>query len=237
MRRILSSILMLVSVVSFAQTADEVIASHIAARGGAEKLSAVKSVKMESNMAVAGMELPVKMCIVNGVGTRMDLNAMGSDMTTVVDSTGGWAINPMAGGTDPIKGTAADLKGALVQLDLSNGLLDYKTKGSTVELQGKEAVGGADAFKLKLTLKNGAAITHFIDAKSYNLVKTVAVANLGGQEFEATTSYSNFKAVDGIVFPFMNEVSHPQFGSMATTLTKIEVNPTIDPAVFAFPKK
>ena len=94
---------MLVSVVSFAQTADEVIASHIAARGGAEKLSAVKSVKMESNMAVAGMELPVKMCIVNGVGTRMDLNAMGSDMTTVVDSTGGWAINPMAGGTDPIK--------------------------------------------------------------------------------------------------------------------------------------
>ena len=36
--------------------------------------------------------------------------------------------------------------------------MDYKTKGSTVELQGKEAVGGADAFKLKLTLKNGAAI-------------------------------------------------------------------------------
>lgn len=237
MRKVFLSILMLVSVASFAQTADEVIANHIAARGGADKLNAVKTLRMVADMSVAGMSIPVKMVLINGVGMRMELNAMGSDIVTVVDSTGGWAINPMGGSGDPVKGNASDLKGALTQIDITGGLLNYKEKGHSAELVGKEAINGNDAFKIKLKLKNSAEVTYFFDSKTYNLVKNIAVANLGGQEFEASTFYSNHKAVDGVVFPMDSEVSHPQFGTMATTYKTIEVNPAVDSTILAFPKK
>ncbi len=237
MKKLFVSVLMLISVASFAQTVDEVIAKHIAARGGAEKLNALKSVKMEANMSVAGMEVPVKIAVVPGTGMRMDVTAMGSDIITVVDTTGGWIVNPMNGISEPQKVAIGDVKSEIIQMDLSNGLLNYKASGSTVELLGKEAVKGADAFKVKLTLKNGSVITHYIDVTNFNLVKTARMANVAGQEFEGNFTYSNHKAVDGIVFPFSYEVEHPQFGAMATTFTKIEVNPTIDAAIFAIQKK
>ena len=39
-------------------------------------------------------------------------------------------------------------------------LIDYKAKGHTVELLGKDKVEGTDCYKLKVTLKNGDVRTY-----------------------------------------------------------------------------
>ena len=63
-----------------AQTADEVVSKHIEARGGKEKLMAVKSVIMENTIGVQGMELNNKMSIVIGKAMKSETSVMGNDI-------------------------------------------------------------------------------------------------------------------------------------------------------------
>ena len=46
-------------------------------------------------------------------------------------------------------------------------LVDWKDKGHTVELAGRETLPGADAFKLVVKTKNGATRTIYLDASTY----------------------------------------------------------------------
>ncbi len=237
MKKLLLIAALFISVTAQAQTADEIVAKHIEARGGAAAFTTLKTVKMEATLAVAGIEAPTKIAVVNGKAHRMDVSAMGNDITTVINGTMGWGINPMAGSGKPEAMPAELLKGTSTQTDLSGGLLNYKDKGNTVELLGTEKLTSGDAFKVKLTLKDGAVITHFFDAKTFYIVQTKANMNVGGQSFDADVLYSGHKATEGIVFPMTQEITnHPQYGSMISTYTKIEVNPAVDEAVFVMPK-
>jgi hypothetical protein len=42
-----------------AQTVDEIIDKHIEAVGGKDKIAALKSVRMETNLSIQGMDIPV----------------------------------------------------------------------------------------------------------------------------------------------------------------------------------
>ena len=59
-----------------------------------------------------------------------------------------------------------------------------KAKGHAVELMGKEKVEGSDAYKLKVTLKNGDIRYIYIDADSYLELKTEAKRTIRGSEVE-----------------------------------------------------
>jgi hypothetical protein len=46
-------------------------------------------------------------------------------------------------------------------------------------------------------------------------------------------SFSNFKAVDGLIFPFTTEIPSPMGGGQMTMeVDSIKLNPTIDEAIF-----
>ena len=54
-----------------------------------------------------------------------------------------------------------------MQGDLDGPLVDYAAKGTRIELAGMEKVEGRDTYKLKLTMKNGAALHVWIDAETF----------------------------------------------------------------------
>jgi outer membrane lipoprotein-sorting protein len=219
--------------VAQAQTADEILTKMIAARGGADKLNAVKSMKMEATMAVMGMELPVKTTLVPKRGLRIDITAMGQEIIQAVDGNMAWTIAPPMGINSPTELPAEQAKGMVAQLDLSGGLVGYKENGTTVELQGSEKLDGADVFKLKMTTKDGLVATNYVDASTYYVVKTVV--EVAGTSVE--TRISNYKMVEGIAFPFTTEVKNEQMGAMVSNVTKIELNQPIDEAIFKMPKQ
>ena len=95
------------------------------------------------------------------------------------------------------------LKGCLSGLDIQGTLFNYKEKGNQVELLGKEKVDNADCYKIKATLKSGKIITYFIDAKTYNIVKTISTQSINGEDKEVASGYSNYKAnASGYIFPY-----------------------------------
>ena len=58
-------------------------------------------------------------------------------------------LNPMAG-TDAMEMPAEQVEMIKDQADIDGPLMDYKTKGSTIELVGLEDAGGKKAFHLRI---------------------------------------------------------------------------------------
>ncbi len=237
MKKLLVLAALLMSVAASAQTADEVVAKYIAAKGGADKLAALKSMRMSIDMSVMGQALSTTSVVVSGKGTRQDVDAMGQTITVAFDGTQGWTINPMMGSSDP-QVLPAEANGSMAdQMNIGGPLLNYKEKGNTVELVGKEKLEGKDVYVLKLTKKDASTSMHYIDASTYQDAKVVAKVKADGQETEVETFYSDYKTVDGYTFPFSTETTVPQYGRMKMTTTKVEINPVVDEMIFKMPAK
>lgn len=220
-----------------AQTADEIIAKSLAARGGADKLKAIKSVRMETTTKVMGNEIKSVSSIVAGAGMRSDMSVMGQTMSQGFDGIKGWMVNPMAG-PDPQEMPAEVTKTFAEQLDLAGPMVDYKTKNNKIEFGGKEVVDGKDTYKLIITRADGATMTHYINAATYLDQKVVTKAKAQGQEVvEVEAFFDDYRAVNGVQFPYVTEMTNPQFGRMKITFDKIDVNPDIDVATFKMPAK
>ncbi|MBN8820875.1 MULTISPECIES: outer membrane lipoprotein-sorting protein [unclassified Spirosoma] len=217
-----------------AQTVDELVDKHVAALGGLDKLSNVKTLYIERSMAINGMEIPSKSTIVVGKSMRTETSVMGNSMIQVVDGTTGWMVRPaMMGGTgDPEDMPADQLKSSKGQLDPFGALVNYKTKGNQVELVGKEKVDGKDAYHLKVTTKEGQTVDEFLDANTY-LVSKVKMA-MNGQNAEI--AFSDYKDKDGIKFANTMEMASPQ-GALTFTTEKITVNGPVDESIFKKPAK
>lgn len=219
---------MLLSVFTFAQTAEEIVAKHIEAIGGAAAWKKVNSLYYEGKMTVQGAEINLTLTSLNGKGVRQNISLMGMTGYQIITPTAGWNFMPFQGQTTPEAMTADELKQAVDDLDVQGKLVDYKSKGHTVEYLGKDDVEGTECFKLKITTKAGNVETVFIDPKSYYIVRSVVKRTANGQESDVPTGLSNFqKLPEGIVVPF--SLTLP-FGEMV--ISKAEVNKQVDESTF-----
>lgn len=216
-----------------AQTADEVITKHIEAIGGLENWKKVTSLVQTGTMAVQGMNIDVVNTIVHNKGSRQDINIMGMNNYVIITPTAGWSYMPVQQKTEVEPMTEEQVKQGQDALDVQGSLVDYKAKGHTVELLGKEDVDGTECFKLKVTKKDGGVETNFIDPKTYYIVKSTQVKKADGQEAEVSYSFSNFtKLSEGIVVPMgMTVPLGPGFNA-DFTIAKVEVNKAIDESIF-----
>lgn len=233
---ILAAATMAVTYGAHAQTADELIAKHVAALGGMEKIKGINSLVMKTTIEVMGNEAEGTQTLLTGKGFRSESEIMGNKMVQVVTDKGGWAINPMAGGAaQPMPEEQA--KAAREQLDIAGPLVDYTAKGNKVELQGREKVGAVDAYKLKITTKDGGSSTIYLDPSTYFIVQSVRKMNMMGQDLEMTVSMADYKKTDyGFVLPHTINTDFGGQFQLATKVTKVDVNVPVDAKIFEMPK-
>src|SRR5262245_57115610 len=131
---LLSGIAVVVVSALQAQTADEIIARHVEAIGGKEKLSQVKSLYTEITMEVMGNQAPVVEYLLQGKGFKSETEFNGSKIIQCITDKGGWSVNPMAGATDPQAMPEEQYKASKDQIFLGGALVDYAAKGNKVEL-------------------------------------------------------------------------------------------------------
>jgi outer membrane lipoprotein-sorting protein len=220
-----------------AQTADEIIAKHLTARGGKDKIKAVQTQRITGKMVMGqGMEAPVVMELARPNKLRMEFTIQGMTGVQAYDGKAGWSVMPFMGKKDPEAMSADEIKQTEDQADMDGPLVDYKEKGHQVEYIGKEDVEGTPAYKLKVTKKNGDILNIYVDAESYMTIKEAGKINVRGQEIESETTFGDFKPVEGVIYPFAIE-SKPKGAptGMAITVSKIEVNPSLDASRFAMP--
>jgi len=220
-----------------AQTIDEIIAKSIEARGGEAKLRAVNSMRITGKAEVGpGISAPITQVVKRPGMMRQEFTIQGMTAIMAYDGKDGWSVIPFQGKKDPEPMAADDVKEFQDQADIDGPLMDYKAKGNTVELLGKDKVEGADAYKLKVTKKNGNVETIYIDADSGLEVKTVIKTKSHGNEVEVEQVYSDFRTVDGLTLPYSIEAG--QAGSpqkQKIVIEKVEINPDLADAQFHMP--
>lgn len=216
-----------------AQTADEVINKHLEAVGGVENWKKVTSLVQTGIMSVNGASIDVVYTVVHQKGSRQDITVMGMANYIIITPTAGWSYMPIQQKTEVEPMTEEQVKQSQDALDIQGSLVDYKAKGSSVELLGKEDVDGTECFKLKVTKKDGGVETDFIDPKTYYIIKSTQLRKADGQEFEMSYTFSNFtKLPEGIVVP-MGMIVPLQPGLNAEfTIAKVEVNKAVDESIF-----
>ncbi len=212
-----------------AQTADEVIDKYVTALGGKEKILSLKSVKKVGSLNVQGMDVGVTITRVQGVGSRNDISVPGmGEGFQVVNPMKGWDFMPFMGQASPEEVSVDKLKSSLSLLDIQGSLVNYKEKGSQVEMSGKEKVENAECYKLKLTDKQGVISTLFIDSKSNYLVKSIITAKSSNGDINTENSFGDFKKTEeGYIFPFSEVMER---GTIIFTL--IETNKPVDEKIF-----
>lgn len=207
---------------------DDIISKHIDALGGREKLLSLKTVRMTGTLVIQGTDIAVTLTISHLIGSRLDFTTMGTANYRIVTPTKATNFIPVQGMNKPEELTAEELKAGQPGLDMQGPLLDYRAKGTSVELLGTEKVDGVDHFKLKLTFKSGVVSTYFISTKTYLITKTLRRVTINGEVVDVGTTYSNYKKnADGYLFAYTFAGVRGE-----TNYDKIETNVAVDPAIF-----
>jgi hypothetical protein len=150
----------------FAQSVDDIISKNIDAMGGKDKLAALNTLYEEATSSIMGNDLPSKIWAVNNQGFRMEMDIMGQQMVQVANKDNGWAINPMSGSTDAQPMDTGAMKAIARRMALAGPLYNYKEKGYTATLLGKESLNGKDTYKIKLSKAGEPDATYYIDAST-----------------------------------------------------------------------
>jgi len=214
-----------------AQTADEIVAKVVAARGGLERAKAVQSERISGTIYftpelygpfVAEFKRPGKM--------HNEVTIQEKKVVRTLNGKGaGWVINPFAGKDAPVAMSEDEIKEAKDESDFDGPLIDSKAKGMTIEYGGTEKVEGRDTYILKVTHKDGTVSSYSIDAKTYLLAKWSGSDSVNGETVARETLFHDYREVGGLKFAFELVSSNP--GTEITqriVVEKIQLDPQID---------
>ena len=224
-----------------AATADELIAKNVAARGGTDKLAAIKTLKMQGQViAGGGFKLAYAEYMKRPDKLREEASVQGLTQVQAWDGQRGWSIQPFGGRKDPIPMSADDAKELAEGADIDGAWVNASAKGNTVTYLGTEDVDGTNAHKLQVQLKDGNTLVVYLDPDAYLPIREIARRTVRGTQKVTQTDFGDYEQVNGVYFPFAITTG-PKGGTpdqmMQITIDKAQANVPVEDAVFAFPEK
>ncbi|MDH5743776.1 MAG: hypothetical protein OEZ52_09535, partial [Candidatus Aminicenantes bacterium] len=148
----------------------ELIEKNINARGGYEKLKAVKSLKITAKYIQGSRETPVILTIKRPNFIYGEVLFPSSPMICGYDGKTAWWFN-RAQLSEPQTLTAEEALIFTRYADFGDLFVDYEQKGQKIELIGLEDMDGQKAHKLKITSQNDIIRYVYLDAKNFLNVK------------------------------------------------------------------
>lgn len=223
-----------------AQTVDEIVGRHVEARGGAQKLGAIKTIRITRTIATPFTRVDVVIHRKRPNLVRIEQTPVGGTPTVSgINADAVW--DPAGGGKIALRPEPLAAQAREVDGDFDGDLLvDWQAKGHKVTLDGREKLGGTDTWKLTVTTPAGAVREIYLDASTYLDHQHVGSMPLpGNRTREFTITYGNWQEVEGVKFPFDADEERregPINQSLATYTHKIELNVPMDDALFKTPE-
>ena len=221
-------------------SADDIVARHVQARGGLERLRALRTVVYRSGTyregtftssgrAFMAMARPYYKV----VGDPDD--AEGSFREGYDGSAWEWYRSPGF----VVRTVGAANAAIRHNLDPEGPLVNYRAKGSTVERLADDSVDGRRAYALRLTLRDGTRDVVLIDAATFliSASRKSAPVHAFGAPVSSEERYGDYRAVDGILFAFRATETEIATGREMNSMQwgAIEVNRELPPEWFSPP--
>jgi outer membrane lipoprotein-sorting protein len=212
------------------------VSNSMARKGKMERmalLDAEKKAQTEKQV-----ELPFLLEMKRPDKSRIEIQFAGKTAVQVYDGKEGWMMRPYLNRNDWEPFSQEQAQSQASQWGMDGPLLDYAAKGTKVALEGVEPVDGHDAYKLKLTMKNGDVRHVWIDSQSFLDVKVEGTPRrMDGRMRTVWVMQRDFRPVQGLMVPFMLETAVDGYrDTHKMSIEKVGLNPQLDDAVFVKPK-
>jgi len=201
----------------------------------AERAAAADSAKAA---ATAQVQLPFRLEVKRPRKSRLEIDVAGKTAVQVYDGAQGWKLRSFLNRDDVEPFTAEEAKTEAAKPDLGGPLMEYAAQGTQVALEGVEPVDGHQAYKLRLTMKNGDVQHIWIDAQSFLDVEVEGTPRrMDGRMHKVFVYQRDFKAVKGLKVPYEYlTVVEGYPGSHKMVVDSVTVNPLVDDARFSKPQ-
>ena len=186
-------------------TADQIVARHLDARGGASRLASLQSVVYRngkyrepgyegSGKAFMAMAKPYYKIVGDPEDSTSDFRE-GYD-----GSAWEWYGSPGI----VVRTVGAANAAIRHNLDPDGPFSGYRSKGTTIERVADETIDGRAAYGLKITLRDGFQTLHFLDKSSFLViaVRQSSQFHAFGDVVTTESRVGDYRSVGGVLFPF-----------------------------------
>ena len=219
-------------------TVDELVSKNVVAKGGAEALHALQSLRLSGKMLVqqGQIQLAYLETKKRPDEVRAESSLQGMTQIEAYDGKEGWKVSPFFGRKDPERMSADDVKTLMEDAEIDGPLVDWKTKGSKVEYLGIEDVEGTLAHKLKVMRKNGDVNFVYLDPDHFLEIRVLTQRVRHGAYEEVETDLGDYEKAAGVFVP--TSIDSGRKGApdkQRIIIDKVEANVPVDDAIFHFP--
>jgi predicted Zn-dependent peptidase len=194
-------------------------------KAAAKKLKKIKSVEKTTELSMSQIPFPIKNTELwiapNIEGQKMEGQGM-VFQKTYFDGTTGAATSMQTGKKDL---TAEEIAAKKKSFGLFPEM-NYAKSGMNYEILGIENVNGMDAYVLKLSDGKTESFDYY-DVKTFMKIKSISITNEGEETVESSASFSDFKEVNGLLFPHTVNIAMGE-AAFAGKVTSITINGKAD---------
>ncbi|MBV9492647.1 MAG: insulinase family protein [Acidobacteria bacterium] len=200
--------------------------------GGKDKIDAVKAVHTVMTMSVQGpqgpMEVEVDATVRYPDASRRIIKTPMGEMTQVYTADAAFMAGPQ--GTQDLPSSQATLSRNEMKAELVNMLKNVDNDAYTFTVAGTEKIGDVNAQVLEVN--TGSTTSKWsIDPATGRLLRKVSQGRMG----EQSTDYTEWKQFGGLNLPTAYTITANGEKTGGGTVKQIDVNPTVDPAIFVKP--
>jgi len=210
--------------------ATTIIDRVLEAYGGADRLGEISSYRVEAVLDATRRREPVTTVRVFARPSRLRVELHYPDIpeTRLLDGTEGW--RDRGTGLQPVSGmllTAMMLQAARADLPW---ILDAHR--DIVRVVGPVERGDRSLLGLEITMGPTVLFRAYVDSETHQVVESLGILAAGGRNVMFETKYSDFRTVDGILFPFAEENYASGTHTGSTRITSVEINPALSLETF-----
>lgn len=226
---------------AFAQSADDLIAKNLVARGGADRLAAIHTIVSKGELRFPGdfkltyMETRERLGGTNNA-VRVEAALEGLTLIQAYDGSAAWRVNPFEGRKDAEHMGADEARELADEGSIDGALLAARAKGSQVDYLGREDIDGTDAYKLRVTQQDGTVFTYYLDPDVFLEIRIDERRTIRGAEKETVTDLADYEPVSGVYFPF-SITSGPKDSpdKQVITISSADANVPVATDIFTMP--
>ena len=223
------------SVALKAQSVETVIANYISFTGGEKQWRKINSIVSSGTYNYGGVEFPFESYSKAPDLYKYIVSSNGKFFSQAFDGKQGWKIDGFKGETTKtiFNGKEARAMANEADVELQSVFINYKEKGYTAMLEGKDSVGSSLCYKVKLIDNNNDTSTYFFSTNDFSLLKKQAVSK--NEELDKSvldTYYSDYTTIEGIKFPFKMISKVGDQTILTITVKKLQLNEAIQGSIF-----
>ncbi|RLD28936.1 MAG: outer membrane lipoprotein-sorting protein [Bacteroidetes bacterium] len=228
-----------------AQSVEEIIENYVENIGGQEAWSKITSMKVTGVGKQQGIDYPFIASYMKDGRTIIDVNLQGNSfIVEAFDGENAWSMNFQTQKAEALDSESSINYKNEAKDNLTDAFFNYKAKGYSVELLGKEEWEGTECYKIKLTktpvLVDGKEEEnidmYFFDTENYVPIAIESVIMSGpAKGATSQTLISDYQEVNGLYVAFSRIEKFNGQVSLELVFNVVEFNVALDESIFKMP--